>query len=126
MLKLVVRFTFQLARQLFRQELAQAARRLGEDIVRQAYGGQKPFTSKLKKIRLIARIWIIPYGFVVRVVDGHDPMALRAAFEELPVIQNGNRPMAIVAETVKGWGAPSEQGMGYHGKPADEPKQLTA
>lgn len=69
---------------------------------------------------------LLAYGFVVRVVDGHDPMALRAAFEELPVIQNGNRPMAIVAETVKGWGAPSEQGMGYHGKPADELKQVLA
>ena len=28
------------------------------------------------------------------------------------------QPVAIVAETVKGWGAPSLQGGGWHGKPA--------
>ena len=62
------------------------------------------------------------YGFIVRMVDGHDPLSLKQAFEELPVVQNGNRPLAIVAETVKGWGTPSEQGMGYHGKPVADAK----
>ena len=69
---------------------------------------------------------LLAYGFVVRVVDGHDPLAIKGALDELPVIQNGNRPLAIVAETIKGWGAPSEQGMGYHGKPADDVKKTLA
>ena len=57
------------------------------------------------------------YGFFVRVIDGHDPHDIKDALSELKVIQNGNRPMAIVARTVKGWGAPDEQGMGKHGTP---------
>ena len=69
---------------------------------------------------------LLAYGFIVRVVDGHDPLALKGALDELPVVQNGNRPLAIVAETIKGWGAASEQGMGFHGKPADEPKAVLA
>lgn len=64
------------------------------------------------------------YGFIVRVIDGHDPLSIKHTFDELPVIQNGNRPLAIVAETVKGWGARSEQGMGHHGKAVDEPEAV--
>src|SRR3954462_2720801 len=51
------------------------------------------------------------YGLIVRVVDGHDPRDLSNAFSELNVIKNGTRPLAIVARTVKGWGAAAEQGM---------------
>jgi transketolase len=62
------------------------------------------------------------YGFVVRVIDGHDPHEIREALGELPVIQNGHRPLAIVARTVKGWGAHSEQGTGKHGTPVKKDK----
>ena len=66
------------------------------------------------------------YGFIVRVVDGHSPRDLSNAFSELNVIKNGNRPLAIVARTVKGWGAAAEQGMGKHGTPvkADKLKDI--
>jgi len=57
------------------------------------------------------------FGFVARIIDGHNPDALKQAFDELHVIQNGTRPLAIIARTVKGWGAASEQGMGKHGTP---------
>ncbi len=57
------------------------------------------------------------YGFVARVVDGHDPAQIKRALDELPVIKNGTRPLAIIARTVKGWGAKSEQGTGKHGHP---------
>ena len=63
------------------------------------------------------------YGFIVRVVDGHDPEAIKHTFDELPVIQNGQRPLAIVAETVKGWGAAHAQGMGHHGKPVEDAQE---
>lgn len=43
------------------------------------------------------------FGFFVRVIDGHEPREIKDALSELHVIQNGNRPMAIVARTVKGW-----------------------
>ena len=62
------------------------------------------------------------FGCVVRVIDGHDPGQIRKAFDELPVVRNGKRPLAIVARTVKGWGSPSEQGMGHHGTPVKKDK----
>lgn len=57
------------------------------------------------------------FGFITRTIDGHDPEQILKAFNELHVIKNGNRPLAIVARTVKGWGAAMEQGMGKHGTP---------
>jgi transketolase len=62
------------------------------------------------------------YGFIVRVIDGHDPIEIGEAFNELNVVKNGHRPMAIVARTIKGWGSPSEQGMGHHGTPVKKDK----
>ena len=62
------------------------------------------------------------FGFIVRVVDGHDPRDISNALNELHVIQNGQRPLAIVARTVKGWGASAEQGMGKHGTPVKKDK----
>ncbi len=41
---------------------------------------------------------------MVRIIDGHDPLEIGKAFSELNVIKNGNRPLAIVARTVKGMG----------------------
>src|SRR5262249_28833117 len=57
------------------------------------------------------------FGYIVRVIDGHEPKQIMGAFAELPVVKNGARPMAIVAKTVKGWGASDEQGTGKHGTP---------
>ncbi|MHC5112984.1 MAG: transketolase [Planctomycetota bacterium] len=61
---------------------------------------------------------LVAMGFTVHVVDGHNPDALRDAFAAFADASGGNEPMAIVAKTVKGWGAPSLQGGGWHGKPA--------
>ena len=66
------------------------------------------------------------YGFAVRVIDGHDPEAIKLTLDELHVIQNGQRPLAIVAETIKGWGVETDQGMGHHGKPVSDPKEAIA
>lgn len=54
-------------------------------------------------------------GVTVFTIDGHDPRAIREAIEK---VQKAERVCAIVARTVKGWGAPSIQGGGWHGKPA--------
>ncbi len=59
-------------------------------------------------------------GFEVRVIDGHDPRQVKKAFEEFAE-RSGRAdagPMALVARTVKGWGSPTIQGGGWHGKPA--------
>ncbi|HET6249506.1 MAG TPA: transketolase [Tepidisphaeraceae bacterium] len=68
------------------------------------------------------------YGFIVRIIDGHNPIEINEAFRELNVVKNGNRPMAIVARTIKGWGALDEQGMGKHGTPVkkDHLKEVLA
>ncbi|MEO1007491.1 MAG: transketolase [Planctomycetota bacterium] len=62
-------------------------------------------------------------GLRVSRINGHDPSAILAAFEDFR--QNAGaddaKPFAIVAETVKGWGAPSVQGGGWHGKPPSGP-----
>jgi transketolase len=61
------------------------------------------------------------YGFEVRMIDGHNPAQIRAAFDEFAkrAASTDDKPMAIVAKTVKGWGAPSMVGSGWHGKPAE-------
>lgn len=60
-------------------------------------------------------------GFDCLVIDGHSPTAIREAFEHHAGKQfdPSAGPVAIVAKTVKGWGSPSQQGHGHHGKPAD-------
>jgi transketolase len=65
------------------------------------------------------------YGFVVRVINGHDPLEIAEAFNELNVVKNGHRPLCIVARTIKGWGSQSEQGMGHHGTPVKKDKLPT-
>src|SRR3954463_10360825 len=62
------------------------------------------------------------FGFIVRVIDGHDPLEIGKALNELHVVQNGKRPLAVIARTVKGWGAAAEQGMGKHGTPVKKDK----
>ena len=60
------------------------------------------------------------FGFEVIEIDGHAPDQIKAAFDKfIEISGNENtKPVAVVAKTVKGWGAPSMQGGGWHGKPA--------
>ncbi|MBC8201052.1 MAG: transketolase [Planctomycetes bacterium] len=57
------------------------------------------------------------FGFEVAVIDGHSPDEIKNAFDSFNK-EGRTIPMAIVAKTVKGWGAPSMQGGNWHGKPA--------
>jgi transketolase len=59
-------------------------------------------------------------GFEVKHIDGHDPAQILEAVEHFTARANKPdvKPGAIVAKTVKGWGTPSLQGNGWHGKPA--------
>ena len=59
------------------------------------------------------------YGFEVDVIDGHNPAEIKAAIDKFVARHEDGAevPSAIVAKTVKGWGAPSIQGNGWHGKP---------
>ena len=74
----------------------------------QVSGQQSPevLTRKLEAI-----------GFTVIDIDGHDPQAISGAFDQFIENQQSQKPTALVARTIKGWGAASIQGPGWHGKP---------
>ncbi len=57
-------------------------------------------------------------GYTVLRIDGHNPRAVAEAFSRHAQDQHNPSapPVAIVADTVKGWGAPSQQGNGHHGQ----------
>ena len=61
-------------------------------------------------------------GFDVVTIDGHDPTQITDALSKhAQAIHDPDAvPVAIVANTVKGWGSPSQHGHGFHGKPATE------
>ncbi|MEM7229321.1 MAG: transketolase [Planctomycetota bacterium] len=61
-------------------------------------------------------------GFTVRSIDGHDPSQIKESLDAFTALGPDDAPIAIVAKTVKGWGAASLQGGGWHGKPADGDK----
>lgn len=54
------------------------------------------------------------YGWEVASIDGHDPDAIRAAFDKA---EKSQRPFAVVARTVKGWGVEKFLSGNWHGKP---------
>lgn len=59
-------------------------------------------------------------GFEALVIDGHRPAEIVEALKKHVESTSGSgKPVAIVANTQKGWGSPSQQGHGHHGKPAD-------
>ncbi len=59
-------------------------------------------------------------GYKVLVIDGHNPTEIQEAFRTHAQTMHDPdaAPVAIVANTVKGWGSASSQGHGHHGKPA--------
>lgn len=81
------------------------------------YGQTDRVSQQQSADRMAARLTAT--GFEVRVVDGHSPEALKKAFDEFVAMPDAaDKPMALVAKTVKGWGSPVMQGNGWHGKPA--------
>lgn len=65
------------------------------------------------------------YGFDVKLIDGHNPEEARATLDahaELAERREG-RPLAVVMQTVKGWGSPTIEGPGHHGTPVP-PEEL--
>jgi transketolase len=71
---------------------------------------------------------LVAYGFNALVIDGHSPSAIQDALQKhTEAVNNPSAlPLAIVANTVKGWGSASQQGAGHHGKPAEAADLATA
>jgi transketolase len=59
------------------------------------------------------------FGYEVATTDGHNPNEIKDCFDRFTK-SGRTQPMAVVAKTVKGWGAPSMQGGNWHGKPASK------
>jgi len=57
---------------------------------------------------------IAAFGWQVEQIDGHDPDEIATALAKL---EESNKPLAIVARTVKGWGCDMMLGQNFHGKP---------
>jgi len=56
------------------------------------------------------------FGFDVRIIDGHNWDELFEALRATPA----EKPLAVIAKTVKGWGVNELQKHTYHGKPLTE------
>lgn len=82
------------------------------------FGQADRVSAQQSSERLAARL--AAQGFTVRTIDGHNPAQIKAAFDEFiaNTTKGGAKPMALVANTVKGWGSPTMHGGGWHGKPA--------
>ncbi len=65
--------------------------------------------------RLLAKLRA--FGWRAIEVDGHDPAALLRAFRK---VSRTDRPLAVVARTVKGWGVEPLQRGNWHGRPLTE------
>ncbi len=82
------------------------------------YGQADRVSDQQSAVNLSAKLE--SYGYTVRTIDGHNPNQIKAALDAF--VENsaneGGKPMAIVAQTVKGWGSAAVQGGGWHGKPA--------
>lgn len=77
------------------------------------YGQSDRVSGQQSAERLVLRLNAL--GFDVKDIDGHNPAQIKSAFE---AFAKASKPMAVVARTVKGWGAESMQGASWHGKPA--------
>jgi transketolase len=82
------------------------------------YGQADRVSQQQSADRINARLQAM--GYAVKLIDGHNPTQIKAAFDAFVENSqaNGGKPIAVVAKTVKGWGAATMQGGGWHGKPA--------
>lgn len=81
------------------------------------YGQADRVSEQQSAAKLAAKLSAM--GIEVMSIDGHDPAAIKKALDRFVASAKSSKPqtMAIVARTVKGWGAPSIHGGGWHGKP---------
>lgn len=61
------------------------------------------------------------FGFDVMVVDGHDSEAIENTFKAF-ALKNTNRPTAVIAKTIRGYGSPTmmENDIWFHKAPNDQ------
>jgi len=74
--------------------------------------GQSDYVSPQQSPEALAKK-LEAFGFEVKIIDGHDWDEIFEAMAAKPA----ERPIAVVARTVKGWGVAELQKPTYHGKP---------
>ena len=74
--------------------------------------GQSDAVSPQQSVECLTKK-LTAFGMDVKVIDGH---TWDEIFEALTA-EAGDKPIAVVAKTIKGWGVNELQGQGYHGKP---------
>ncbi len=74
--------------------------------------GQSDYVSGQQSAEAIAAK-LSAYGLTPVVIDGHDVRQIHAALN----LVHGERPIAVVARTVKGWGSSALMHGNWHGKP---------
>ena len=77
--------------------------------------GQSDYVSQQQSAEVLANK-LLAYGCEVKTIDGHNWDEVFPALAAQP----GDRPLAIVARTIKGWGVKEAQNPNYHGKPIPE------
>ncbi len=80
--------------------------------------GQSDYVSPQQSPEALAAK-LAAFGFDVKTIDGHNWDDIFAVLSA----DVGEKPLAIVAKTVKGWGVKELQGHTYHGKPL-KPDQI--
>jgi len=74
--------------------------------------GQSDYVSPQQQVETLAAK-LAAFGWEVRVIDGHNWDEILEALSA----EAGEKPLAVVAKTVKGWGVQELQKHTYHGKP---------
>ncbi len=77
------------------------------------YGQSDPVSPSQSAETTVRKLSAV--GWTVRHIDGHDPDQIREALQAHAEAANDATPLAIVAETTKGWGSRTMQELG-HGK----------
>ncbi|WP_428395575.1 transketolase [Lichenicoccus sp.] len=79
--------------------------------------GQSDFVSSAQSPEALAAK-ALAFGWHVVTIDGHAPGEIQAA-----LATPADRPLCVIARTVKGWGVPSLGGMGHHGSAVKQDQQ---
>jgi len=84
--------------------------------------GQADYVSPQQSSKTLAAK-LKAFGYSVEVINGHDMDAIATALKSA---RKGTKPVAIVAETQKGWGVESLKAHTNHGKPLPKDKVADA
>ncbi len=80
--------------------------------------GQADYVSKQQSADVLNRK-IQAFGWQTIVIDGHNPDEILSALEK---VGTGDKPIAIIAKTEKGWGVADLKDKSNHGKPLPKEK----